>query len=100
MAYDYVAVRKTQILSDRRLADVVATRSSASVSQGNARTARQMMATLDRNPNVTRAYIFSGDGRVFVKYVHPGVLDTADPPPSAIERYRRHHRIASACTGR
>ena len=85
VAYDYVAVRNAQILSDRRLADAVGIRSSASVSQGNDRAARQMMATLDRNPNVTRAYIFTGDGRVFLKYVHPGVLDTADPPPSAID---------------
>ena len=92
VAYDYVAVRNAQILSDRRLADAVGSRSRASVSQGNDRAARQMMATLDRNPNVTRAYIFTADGRVFLKYVHPGVLDTADPPPSGNRRYRRHHR--------
>ncbi|HEV8234629.1 MAG TPA: ATP-binding protein, partial [Gemmatimonadaceae bacterium] len=85
VAYDYVAVRNAQILSDRRLADAVGSRSRASVSQGNDRAARQMMATLDRNPNVTRAYIFTVDGRVFLKYVHPGVLDTVDPPPSAID---------------
>ena len=76
VAYDYIAVRNAQIHSDERLADAVGARSASDP------TARQMVAALDRNPDITRAYIFGADGSVIAKYVHPGVVETAPPPPS------------------
>jgi two-component system sensor histidine kinase/response regulator len=83
VAYDYTAVRNEQLHSDQRIADALGARISQSVSTGNDRAARQMLTAFDRTPNVTRVYVFAPDGRVFAKYVHPGVLDTGDPPPSA-----------------
>jgi methyl-accepting chemotaxis protein len=83
VAYDYTAVRNGQLRSDQRVAEALGVRISPTVSTGNDRAARQMLTAFDRNPNVTRAYVFAPDGRVFAKYVHPGVLDTGDPPPSA-----------------
>jgi two-component system sensor histidine kinase/response regulator len=83
VAYDYVAVRNEQIHLDQRLAESLAARISLPVSLGNPRAVRLMMAALDRNPNVTRAYVFTEDGRVFAEYTHPGVIETADPSPTA-----------------
>jgi signal transduction histidine kinase/DNA-binding response OmpR family regulator len=83
VAYDYVDVRNTQIRNDQRLAEAIAARGKSAVSQGNDRAVRVMMAALDRNPNVTRVYVFASDGRVFAKYIHAGIVDTGDPPPAA-----------------
>jgi len=83
VAYDYVSVRNAQIRSDQRLAEAVAARTSGAVSTGNDRMVRQVLAALDRNPNVTRVYVFAADGGIFVKYLHSGVIDTADLPPAA-----------------
>jgi two-component system, sensor histidine kinase and response regulator len=83
VGYDYAAVRNDQVHSTERIADALGARIGPSVSAGNGRAARQMLTAFDRNPNVTRAYVFSADGRVFAKYVHPGVLDSGDPAPSA-----------------
>ena len=80
VAYDYVAVRNEQVRLDERLAESLAARTSLPVSLGNPRATRLMMAALDRNPNVTRAYVFT-DGRIFAKYVHAGVMDADDPQP-------------------
>src|SRR5215475_11272770 len=74
VAYDYVAVRNSQIRSDEWLADAIGARSASDP------TARQMLATLDRNPHITRAYVFDADGNVIVRYVRPDVLDAALPP--------------------
>jgi len=75
VAYDYIAVRNSQIHSDERLADAIGARSM------NDATARQMIATLDRNPDITRTYVFDADRNVIVRYIRPDVLDAAPPLP-------------------
>jgi signal transduction histidine kinase/CheY-like chemotaxis protein len=85
VAYDYVAVRNEQVRLDERLAEWLAARTGQPVSLGDSRATRLMMAVLDRNPSVTRAYLFTADGRIFAKYVHAGVMDAADPPPTQRE---------------
>src|SRR5690349_9310851 len=76
VAYDYIGVRNSQIRSDERLADAIGARSTSDP------TVRRMIAALDRNPDITRAYVFDADGTVTLRYTRPGVLDTALPPPS------------------
>src|SRR5262252_1971682 len=75
VAYDYIAVRNSQIRSDERLADAIGARSMSDA------TARQMIATLDRNPDITRTYVFDADRNVIVRYIRPDVLDIAPPLP-------------------
>jgi signal transduction histidine kinase/DNA-binding response OmpR family regulator len=76
VAYDYISVRNDQIRSDERLADAVGVRSTSDP------TVRQMMAALDRNPDITRAYLFRADGGVTAKYIRRGLAEPAPPPPS------------------
>ena len=87
VAYDYVAVRNEQVGLDKRLAESLAAR------LGNPRATRLMMATLDRYPNVTRAYVFTADGRVFAKYVHAGVMDAGNPQPMSSDPMITWNRI-------
>src|SRR5262245_53700035 len=80
VAYDYRAVRSEQVRLDQRLAEALVARASTPLSIGNERAVRLAVTAFDRNPNVTRVYVFSADGRVFAKYIHPGVTDTDNPP--------------------
>src|SRR5262245_23188906 len=82
VAYDYVAVRNEQVHLDQRLAEALAARAWSPVSTGNERAVRLAVTAFDRNPNVTRVYVFTADGRVFAKYIHPGVTDTDRPSPT------------------
>jgi two-component system, sensor histidine kinase and response regulator len=74
VAYDYIAVRNSQIRSDERLADAIGARTTSDPTG-------RMIAALDRNPDITRAYVFDADGNVILRYTRPGVLETAPPPP-------------------
>jgi two-component system, sensor histidine kinase and response regulator len=75
VAYDYIAVRNSQIQSDERLADAIGARSTSDP------TARQTIAALDRTPDITRAYVFDANGTVIVKYIRRDVPETTPPLP-------------------
>jgi signal transduction histidine kinase/CheY-like chemotaxis protein len=83
VAYDYISVRNTQIRTALSLADLIGSRSAPFVAAGNQRSARLTVGALDRNPSVTRAYIFSSDGQVFANYLRPHTPVPAKPPVAA-----------------
>jgi two-component system sensor histidine kinase/response regulator len=83
VAYDYVAVRSTQIRTDEALADLIGARSGAAFTMGDQGAAAVTLTALAHAKNVTRAYIFSADGRVFSKFKQITLSDAADPVPTA-----------------
>ena len=83
VAYDYVAVRSAQIRSSEALADLIGARTSAAFAAGSESAVHTTIAAIARARNLTRAYIFSADGRVFSKYRQPVLPDAADPAASA-----------------
>src|SRR4029077_20627019 len=65
---DYVTVRNADLRGLEGVADLIGARSSASMMAGDERAVRSTIAALTADGDVTRAYVFADDDRVFASY--------------------------------
>jgi two-component system, sensor histidine kinase and response regulator len=82
VAYDYAAVRDTQIRRLEELGDLLGARTIGAIGAGNAAGARQILVTFTGRTNVTRAYIFEPGGRAFASVSRQGTVPEALPSPN------------------
>jgi signal transduction histidine kinase/CheY-like chemotaxis protein len=80
LAGDYVTVRNRHIRSLQTLADMIGTGSAAAISFNDQESARETLGTLGAQPEVTRAHIYSADGRMFASYARKSVKGFSEPP--------------------
>lgn len=95
LAGDYITVRDRHITNLRTLADMIGTGSTAAISFSDQESARETLGTLTAQTEVTRAYIYSADGRTFETYGRRGVDSTSEPlSPEADDTAITWDRIA------
>src|SRR6202162_3565160 len=71
---------KTQDLS--AAAKMVGSNSTAALSFGDAKSAREILSALQAKPNVNNALIYNEDGRVFASYSRDAARSDFIPPPA------------------
>src|ERR1700692_4887170 len=74
---------KTQDLSVS--ATMIGSNSTAALSFGDAKSAREILAALRAKPNVINACIYDKDGRVFAAYGRDAAHTDFSPPPAQIQ---------------
>src|ERR1700733_11671871 len=74
---------KTQDLSAS--ARMVGSNSTAALSFGDAKSAREVLSALQAKQNVIHACIYDKDGKVFAKYSRGAAQSNFSPPPSQVQ---------------
>src|SRR5690349_6895307 len=91
--FNLIGLKRSMALDLSTLADVLAQNSTAALTFRDAESARDILQSLKAQSAVTRACIYTEDGRPFVKYVRRGRESDFVPPPA-------HIREASFESGR
>src|SRR3984885_11293918 len=73
---------KTQDLS--AVATMIGSNSTAALSFGDAKSAREILSALRAKPNVINACIYDKDGRVFATYSRDAAQSDFSPPPAQL----------------
>ncbi|MGI8673418.1 MAG: ATP-binding protein, partial [Luteitalea sp.] len=71
MTYDYVTFREQDLRALGTLATTIGDGSGASITFDDVGAAESTLATLTAHRNVTRAYLYRPDGKLFARYVRP-----------------------------
>ena len=87
-AYDVVTFRRAVAQNLAVLGDVLAGNSTASLTFGDAESAREVLRALRVEPNVTAACIYTSEGKPFAKYVRDAKDSGFMPPPPQLESTR------------
>jgi len=74
----FLRVKRQDIVAS---AQMVGSNSTAAISFGDAKSAREILAALQAQPNVVDACIYDKDGKVFATYARPGIQREFSPPP-------------------
>ena len=88
IGYEWYAFRNELVHDLKTQAEIIAANSSAALSFGDPRRARETLQSLEAKPHLISAFLFAADGQVLAAYRRGGYSGDAPPPGDGQEGHR------------
>jgi PAS domain S-box-containing protein len=87
--YDVTTARNSLARDLGTIAEITGSNSTAAIAFDDPQTAREILESLDVQPHIVEACIYTTDGRVFAKYSRSGSAADFTPPPVSPDGVRK-----------